>query len=269
MEHDLAVCDLAISSARKLADAYSAPIPQWAKIVKMLVNLCDLQSPGPLTELLKLRTNAVSGDTIVVPIQAQNACVILRRFSNSTMHEAFEIDPPNAAVMSTDSGQLIRSFPGPALEIADTASTGPKFMSHFVSFLASMDVFDLDSAASSNKAKTKVMEDKVARRLRKLSDSDTVPEVLARKVMSALEAVNLLLNERWLRVQKNQALSPHWDPRTLDIAADTRLSLSASKAYIMKRLQLSIIPSATASFTPSETPRITHGVFNDPHGRFL
>ncbi|KAG5636931.1 hypothetical protein DXG03_004581 [Asterophora parasitica] len=93
-------------------------------------------------------------------------------------------------------------------------------------------------------------------RLRKLSDVDTVPEFLARKVMSALETVNLLLNERWLRVQKNQ---------TLDIAADTPLSLSASKAYIMKRLQPSIIPSVTASFTPSETPRITHGVFNDPH----
>ncbi|KAG5640886.1 hypothetical protein DXG03_006745 [Asterophora parasitica] len=309
----MAVCDLAISSARKFADAYSAPIPQRSKIVKMLINLRDLQSWGPLTEseLLKLMTNAVAGDTIVVPIQAQNACVILRRFSNSTIHEAFEIDPPNTAVISSDSERLIRSFPGPALEIADTASTGPKFISHFVC-LASMDVPDLHSAASSNKVKTKVMEvhdtadphfitqfftailhglpgskpvavervemvaiqttltrfegrehgyalykcfmlflfaetmsldpcrglptdlivctkDKVARRLRKLSDADIVPEFLARKIMSALEAVNLLLNEGGLRVQKNQALSPHWDPRTLDIAANTRLSLCPSR----------------------------------------
>ncbi|KAG6887769.1 hypothetical protein C0992_010818 [Termitomyces sp. T32_za158] len=58
--------------------------------------------------------------------------------------------------MATE-GRLVRMFPGPAFELADSASTSA-FQRELASFLADMDVVDAGSAASTKKAGSDVFE---------------------------------------------------------------------------------------------------------------
>lgn len=93
---------------------------------------------------------------LVIPVRAQNACVVIRRLEVSTIYECFEVDPPNEHVMATE-GRLARFFPGPAFELVDSASTSA-FQRELASFLADMDVVDAGSAAFTKKAGSEVFE---------------------------------------------------------------------------------------------------------------
>ncbi|KAG5729437.1 hypothetical protein E4T56_gene6157, partial [Termitomyces sp. T112] len=158
MENDLAICDLVIRNAQVFSTSLSSDVLCWGPIIRMLINLESIYSVTSLDKqaLKGLVSRLTNGETLVIPVRAQNACVFIRRSEASTIYELFEVDPPNNQIMAPK-GRLVRWFPGPALEINDTALT-PAFQSELASFLADMDVVDAGSAASTRKAGSKVFE---------------------------------------------------------------------------------------------------------------
>ncbi|KAG5349231.1 hypothetical protein C0989_005139, partial [Termitomyces sp. Mn162] len=227
--------------------------------------------------------------TLVIPIRAQNACVVIRRLETSTIYESFEIDPPNEQVMATK-GRLVRLFPGPAFELADSASTSA-FQRELSSFLADMDVVDVGSAAFTTKAGSDVFEardtadphyitqllssilhgwpqsvpanvERIKSELRKISD--TVPDALLSRATEAIGKVKEIVEKRWQDIQSHQALSPPWLPKSLDVVQDTVVSLLSSKDYLFTRLQQHDTPIARHKFKPPKAPRLTVDDFLHP-----
>ncbi|KAK7056950.1 hypothetical protein VNI00_002668 [Paramarasmius palmivorus] len=99
------------------------------------------------------------------------------------------------------------------------------------------------------------MSKKVARRLYKL---DTLaPSYLTSEVLDAVTLTSDFLKERWEREQKRHAEAScvGWDPSSLDFAADTRLSLTNSRAYINEVLEGPKKGSTRSVFIPAERPR--------------
>ncbi|KAG6816476.1 hypothetical protein H0H87_005763 [Tephrocybe sp. NHM501043] len=97
------------------------------------------------------------GDTLIIPVRTQNACVFARRLGASTIYESFEVDPPNEQIMASSSGRLVRQFPGPAFEIIHSTNSSA-FQQEIAAFLADMDVVNLESAAITSKAGSHVFE---------------------------------------------------------------------------------------------------------------
>ena len=99
-------------------------------------------------------------DFLVLPIRAQNACLIMRKYSGAILFESFEVDPPNAEIMGTI-GRVRRAFPGPAISVPDETAMDPSFQKELISFLAQMDAEVLeDSSASTRKANSDVPEER-------------------------------------------------------------------------------------------------------------
>lgn len=98
------------------------------------------------------------------------------------------------------------------------------------------------------------MRAKVARRFYKLSEYPT-PAFVDVFVEATVKQATQLLQERWATIQKEQALSPPWDPLSCDIENATRLSLPTSYNYIMNALQRSNDVLA-ASFIPQDPCRL-------------
>ncbi|KAI6110733.1 hypothetical protein EDD17DRAFT_1828231 [Pisolithus thermaeus] len=71
---------------------------------------------------------------------------------------------------------------------------------------------------------------KISRRLTKLGDS--VHKCLSAAVLRSCTNIRTLLDERWRRVQDNDAFSPTWNPLSLNFLTDTQLSLLDSHKYI-------------------------------------
>lgn len=92
-------------------------------------------------------------------IHAQNAAVIACKHWNSTVFESFEVSPPAAEVMGAK-GKLLCSYPGPAIAVPNATADNPAFLEELASFLSQMDVDILDSAATSQKAQTTVVEER-------------------------------------------------------------------------------------------------------------
>ncbi|KAG6332559.1 hypothetical protein ID866_6532 [Astraeus odoratus] len=90
---------------------------------------------------------------------------------------------------------------------------------------------------------------KVSRRLTKLGDS--APAWLSEAVLETCTGIRTLLDERWKQVQEADAISPPWDPCTLDFSADTKLSLSNSSEYISNALiPIGDCPPSLPAFEP-------------------
>lgn len=101
------------------------------------------------------------------------------------------------------------------------------------------------------------MRAKVARRLHKLGVHG--PSFIITDVLDTSNRVANLLETRWSKVQKDQATSPPWAPETLDIVADSCLSLVNSKAYITRVLTNSFPNNASNFFSASHIPRVRDG----------
>ena len=95
-------------------------------------------------------------EVLVLHIRAQNAALILRRFRDSMVFEAFEVSPSPGAVMGVE-GKLICSYPGPAVVLPLDVAHDPSFVGQLVSFLVHMDV-DRLGAPTTTKAGSKVPE---------------------------------------------------------------------------------------------------------------
>ena len=99
-------------------------------------------------------------DFLVLPIRAQNACLIMRKVSGAILFESFEVDPPNAKIMGTI-GRVRRALPGPAISVPDETAMDPSFQRELASFLTQMDADILeDSSASTRKANSDVPEER-------------------------------------------------------------------------------------------------------------
>ncbi|KAG6811341.1 hypothetical protein H0H92_007886 [Tricholoma furcatifolium] len=98
------------------------------------------------------------------------------------------------------------------------------------------------------------IQNKIVRRFRKLSDA--MSRDLMHRSTEAISKAKDILEARWGELKKQQALSPPWAPDSLDIPADTNISLVSSKAYLLRRLQESVNPPAKHVFQPSETRHI-------------
>ncbi|KAG6915979.1 hypothetical protein DXG01_009031 [Tephrocybe rancida] len=361
IDNDLSVCDLVIRNAQLFSASLSPDPLCWGPIVRMLVNLMSLCISPSLDEreLQGLIAQLTGGESLVIPVRAQNACVFVRRLDAAVIYESFEVDPPNEQIMAP-TGRLVRSFPGPAHKVADT-TTSTAFGAELASFLAAMDFVDVESAATTKKAGSMVFEardtadphyitqlltsiihgcpgsepadidrvqkrvrneimwdrayapwrrsplwliirvalqttlrrgsangqteyksfmiflladivlsgddccefstdvlvciqNKIVRRLRKLSDaaSDALVGHATRAICKAKEIVEA----RWNDIRTRQALSPPWDPETLDVTRDTVISLLSSKEYISSRLQHHTTALARPSFEPTEARRL-------------
>jgi len=105
------------------------------------------------------------------------------------------------------------------------------------------------------------MRAKLARRLRKLSRDS--PGFVVNRASEGIEAINLLLETRWHTLQLPRKLSP-WDPESLSIEADTRLSLRNSRDHIRSRLSHAKVVTSPARFAPAEFPRLIY-TLEDPN----
>jgi len=99
---------------------------------------------------------------------------------------------------------------------------------------------------------------KISRRMMKLGDS--APEWLSIAVLETCTKIRTLLDARWKQVQAIDARSPPWAPFTLDLPADTRLSMTHSSHYIANALSSIYSASPSSTFKPESRVR---GTLND------
>lgn len=99
-------------------------------------------------------------DVLALHIRAQNAAVIVRKQSDFTIFEVFEVQAPNASVMSTP-GKLIRHYPGPAVKVPATTVGDVDFITELSNFLTQMDTEYFEEATpTTRKAGSNVEEDR-------------------------------------------------------------------------------------------------------------
>ncbi|KAH7922509.1 hypothetical protein BV22DRAFT_1131369 [Leucogyrophana mollusca] len=159
---DLALASMTLDIAKKFKEhSGSDEKSHWGRIVGMLTKLRDTmkyQSLSPTTVESQLETMK-SGGVLAFLIRAQNAGLIVRRFDNETIFESFEVSPTAAAVMGTV-GKLLCSYPGPAIAVAHEVVDDPNFRAELANFLYHMNQDILDSAASTTKAGSTVVEER-------------------------------------------------------------------------------------------------------------
>ncbi|KAL0058901.1 hypothetical protein AAF712_014383 [Marasmius tenuissimus] len=100
------------------------------------------------------------------------------------------------------------------------------------------------------------MSKKLARRLYKIRE--TAPEFVQSEVLAVVDRTQGLLRERWEEVQKAYASDglEGWDPSSLDIPGDTKLSLRKSGAYIDDVLNGTHARRSASTFEPNEEERL-------------
>ncbi|KAJ7107963.1 hypothetical protein C8R44DRAFT_857948 [Mycena epipterygia] len=131
-------------------------LQKWAAVTKMLIHLGRIQRS--MDDLAGMIGNMQIGDTLVIPIAAQNSAVILRKKSEHTIVECFEVDPPNSEIMAT-TGRLVCVYPHAAVSVPNITFKDSAFLRELASFLANMAVDVLpDSEAFACKAGIRVEE---------------------------------------------------------------------------------------------------------------
>ncbi|ESK82057.1 hypothetical protein Moror_13419 [Moniliophthora roreri MCA 2997] len=134
--------------------------PRWDPVVKMLDNLCLLESEGGFSKekvgSCIFRMNI--GDVLALLIRKQNAGIVIGRHQDRAVFESFEVSPANEKIMSTQ-GRLICSYPGPAIAVATKIARDPPFVYELANFLSHMNVDVMDDAIPTTwKAGTKLGE---------------------------------------------------------------------------------------------------------------
>ncbi|KAJ6533684.1 hypothetical protein B0H19DRAFT_1272325 [Mycena capillaripes] len=155
---DHALCTRVIREAISFRGTLVSPDEnrRWDVVTRMLQQLeRTQQSMDGLSELIG---NMHIGDSMVIPIAAQNAAVILRKLREHTVVECFEVDPPNSEIMAAI-GRVVCLYPHAAIGVSNTTFENPAFRRELASFLSHMAVEVLpDSEAFTRKAGTQVSE---------------------------------------------------------------------------------------------------------------
>lgn len=106
-----------MEALEKLPDSKSPAIERAITAIHNLMNVNCLKASTASEPHLQETLNALaSGDCVPVFVGSQNAAVLVTRMADELLFEAFELSPPNSAVMSAK-GRLVRSFPGLALTV--------------------------------------------------------------------------------------------------------------------------------------------------------
>ncbi|KZP04846.1 hypothetical protein FIBSPDRAFT_1054420 [Athelia psychrophila] len=140
--HEEALCSSVVNSAL----AYRKHIPaderdRWDRVTKMLQHLQATQEFASLYKesLIESIAGMQTGDIRALYIRAQNAGLVIRKLSDQTVFEMFEVSLPNETVMAAE-GKILRSFPGPAIAVPHTTANNPLFIEELSSFLVQMHV---------------------------------------------------------------------------------------------------------------------------------
>ncbi len=97
---------------------------------------------------------------------------------------------------------------------------------------------------------------KVSHRSVKLGNS--APDFVVARVTEAVKRVRRLLERKFENIRSIQGRTENWNPRRLNIAADTTMSLPQLLPYIRQILQYANRASAYSSFTPPHTVRLAN-----------
>ncbi|GBE85332.1 hypothetical protein SCP_0705190 [Sparassis crispa] len=355
--NDRAMCSIVCRFAEQYRECAEVDRTLWDPMIRMLENLRRIETCEvlPAEDIQHQITCMHIGDSVVFYVRAQNAAVVVRKFAEEFVFESFEVAPSTADVMKA-TGKLLCSYPGPAIAVPNDIVEDVHFLKELSSFLAQMSVDELDSAATTRKAGSTVVEKrdsaspryitqlltgilrgvgrpadvdrvskrinddilwkdaylpwrrsplwlvirvalqtslgranalseyklfmvffmsrllrltvqeefasdhlycfraKLSRRLYKLGSS--APLFITQEVKEAVDETESLLQQRWQKIQEQQAVSPPWSPSTLDVQSDTRLTLHHSRDYISKRLTTKSTASAACSFEPNHTRRL-------------
>ncbi|KAK1219720.1 hypothetical protein PQX77_017526 [Marasmius sp. AFHP31] len=125
----------------------------------------------------------------------------------------------------------------------------------FLAFLMSR-VLREAVTADTNSDTLAAMYKKLARRIYKIRE--TAPTVLQSQALEVIDSAQGLLQKRWDDVQEAHASDglAGWDPSSLDIPSDTRLSLHNSRDYIQAALDDRFNQGSGSTFNPNEDIRI-------------
>ncbi|KAF8602020.1 hypothetical protein BDV93DRAFT_584535 [Ceratobasidium sp. AG-I] len=112
---------------------------QYTCISRLLSHLSQtLENPLSTETLQKTMSGMEIGDVLALHIRAQNAAILIRKQSTVTTFEVFEVQALNQEVMSVP-GKLVRSFPGPAVEVPNSVTEDSGFFEEIANFLVRMD----------------------------------------------------------------------------------------------------------------------------------
>ncbi|KAF8749311.1 hypothetical protein RHS01_10170 [Rhizoctonia solani] len=89
-------------------------------------------------------SNAI-GDILCLHIEAQNAGLIIRKQSDHTTFEVFEVQAQTEHVMSIP-GKIVRNFPGPAIQLPNSVAGDCNFINEVANILCQMNVEIFDAA---------------------------------------------------------------------------------------------------------------------------
>ncbi|KAH7907005.1 hypothetical protein BJ138DRAFT_1015231, partial [Hygrophoropsis aurantiaca] len=160
--HNFALSTAVSQSALKFREYLpSEDVLRWDQMAKMLANISitmdypTLPDDIVVSQLQSMR----SGDVRAFLIRAQNAGVVVREFDKTTVFESFEVSPTSAAVMGA-TGKLLCNYPGPAASVPHAVSHDTTFRTEFANFLACMNKDFLDSAPTTTKAGSTVVEER-------------------------------------------------------------------------------------------------------------
>ncbi|KAH7908220.1 hypothetical protein BJ138DRAFT_1207474 [Hygrophoropsis aurantiaca] len=160
--HNLALSMAVSRSALKFREhLLSEDLLRWDQMTKMLTNIGATMNYATLPDdiVVSQLQSMRSGDVCTFLVRAQNAGVIIREFDENTVFETFEVSPTSAAVMGA-TGKLICKYPGPATSVPHAVSHDTTFQSELANFLACMNKDVLDSAATTTKAGSTVVEER-------------------------------------------------------------------------------------------------------------
>lgn len=111
------------------------------------------------TKTHRATTPLIYLDVLALHVRAQNAAIIIRKGEKTTVFEVFEVSPLSTDVVTTK-GKLIRSFPGPAIEVPNATVESQEFRDEFASFVVQMDIDILEETVTKTKTKTGYREEK-------------------------------------------------------------------------------------------------------------
>ncbi|OIW24951.1 hypothetical protein CONLIGDRAFT_690616 [Coniochaeta ligniaria NRRL 30616] len=213
-------------------------------MIEKMISITDddghIQQELLLDAFVELPNN---GGPLAVYVRAQNAAVIIRKERDDIIFEAFELTPPNKAIMSTK-GRLKRCFPGPAVAVPVDIFNNKGFQSTLTSTLAKM---------SSQQAIEIIPTARKASQDHSENRDTTNPQLVTAFLMSYLEAVGspVSVPKIWKNTREEHR-SPVWLLTRVAIQT-TFLRLAGSRNYY-KEFMVFLMAELTAKATKHDIP---------------
>ncbi|KAJ8094386.1 hypothetical protein PM082_010820 [Marasmius tenuissimus] len=140
---DHTIAAIVVDSARAFRGAglQGEELTYWNIFLRLLCQFRDVHKDNVLDvkDVKKALKGLSSHDTITFLIRAQNVGVVFRKTDDSIVAESFEVAPPAHEVLSA-TGRLIRSFPGPTIQLPSDPFDSPAqyFNQELANFLVEM-----------------------------------------------------------------------------------------------------------------------------------